>query len=169
MRYILAAICVVTLALVGCAGVTTTVPSTSVVQVSGDIYEIMDVDYRGMFGSESSLKECNVQLANKFASARNKVAVPILARIHRIGTMGDWAWFYYRFSLADSDSPEAIPKFADIVVERDARLSQEFYQNRRKESVVIAYDALLQLEDLRKRGIITESEFQQQKTKLLNK
>jgi hypothetical protein len=163
-------ICLIVAAgLAGCAGVTTSVPSTSVVQVSGDIYEIMDVDYRGIFGSEASLKERNVKQAVAFASERNKVAVPILARIHRVGIMGDWAWFYYKFSLAAPDSPEAIRKFADITVERDARLSEEFYRSRQKEGAVIAYDDLLKLEDLRKSGVITESEFQQQKTKILNK
>ncbi len=169
MRWIFATIVVVTLGLGGCAGVTTSVPSTSVVQVSEDIYEIMDVDYRGIFGSEASLKERNFQQAVAFASERNKVAVPILARIHRVGIMGDWAWFYYKFSLAAPDSPEATRKFADIIVERDARLSEEFYKSRQKEGSVTAYDDLLKLDDLKKRGVITESEFQQQKTKLLNK
>lgn len=168
MRWIFVTRFAVILALGGCAAATTSVPSTSVVPVSGSIYEIMDVDYRGIFGSEESLKERNVEQAVAFASERNKVAVPILARIHRVGIMGDWAWFYYKFSLAAPDSPEAIRKFADIVVERDARMSDEFYQSRLKEGKATAYDDLLKLDELRKRGAITESEFQQQKTKLLN-
>ena len=60
-------------------------------------------------------------------------------------------------------------RFADIVVERDARLSDEFYRNRHKEGTISVYDEILKLEELRKREIITESEFQQQKTKILNK
>lgn len=169
MRWIFATMFTVVLALSGCATVTTYAPSTGVAQVSESVYEIMDVDYRGAFGSEESLTKRNVEQAETFASARNKVAVPVLARIHRVGVLADWAWFYYRFSLAAPGSPEAMRRFADIVVERDARLSDEFYRNRNKEGAITVYDELLKLEDLRKREIITESEFQQQKTKLLNK
>lgn len=169
MRWIIATMFTVVLSLSGCSTVTTYAPSTGVAQVSENVYEIMDVDYRGIFGSEESLIKRNVEQAETFASARNKVAVPVLARIHRVGVLADWAWFYYRFSLAAPSSPEAMRKFADIVVERDARLSDEFYRNRSKEGAITVYDEILKIEELRKRGIITESEFQQQKTKLLNK
>jgi hypothetical protein len=168
MRCFLGIIFIVALALTGCAAVTTSVPNEGVEEVSENTYEIMDVDYRGVFGSEESLIRGNVKKSTAFASSHNKVAVPIKARIHRIGIMGDWAWFYYKFSLVDPGSPESIRKFEDIVVERDARLSDEFYQNRHKEDATNVYDDLLKLDELRKKGIISESEFQQQKTKILN-
>jgi hypothetical protein len=169
MHWILSMILVVALSLGGCAAVTTSVPDVGVTNISENIYEIMDVDYRGIFGSEASLISGNVGKAETFASTHNKIAVPILARIHRVGMMGDWAWFYYKFSLADPDSSEANIKFEDIVVERDARLSEEFYQNRHKEGASNVYDDLLKLDVLKKKGIISDSEFQQQKAKILNK
>lgn len=100
MRWIIGTMFTVTLGLSGCSTVTTYAPSTGVAQVSENVYEIMDVDYRGIFGSEESLTKRNIEQAETFASARNKVAVPVLARIHRVGLAADWAWFYYRFSLA---------------------------------------------------------------------
>ena len=82
--------------------------------------------------------------------------------------MADWAWFYYKFSVVTLGPSEAPKKFEDITVERDARLSDEFYRDRHKTGAAQGLDELVKLEDLRKKGILSDAEFLQQKTKILN-
>jgi hypothetical protein len=157
------------LGLTGCAMAPASAPDAGVVKVSGNVHEIMDVDYRGIFGSEESLIKRGVDQAQEFAAAQGKVAVPIEARIHRVGILADWAWFYYKFSLAAPSSSESHIKFSEITIERDARLSNEFYEVRHKQKAINSYDDLVKLDELRKKGIITEIEFEQQKAKILSK
>ena len=50
----------------GCSSVTDVVPDEKVLNVNGNTYEILDVDYRGIFGSENSLKSSVIAQADKF-------------------------------------------------------------------------------------------------------
>lgn len=153
----------------GCATVPDNVPDEEVLHVDGSVYEILDVDRRGIFGSESSLIDSVVSQANEFAAAKGKVATPLMARIHRVGILADWAWFYYKFSLVEKGVPEANRKLDDIEIERDPRLAGEFYLSRHKVGQKNSYDELIRLDELRKRGIITDAEFSHQKNLILKK
>lgn len=156
--------------------VTETAPDTGIILISKNTYEIMDTDYRGIFGSEKSLINRNLEKVNKFALEKNMIAIPIESRIHRVGISADWAWFYYKFKLVTPSSPEANIKFTDITTERDARLSAEFYKQRNRTPTTKAtsikhtskYEELLRLNELKEKGILTEAEFIQEKEKLLN-
>jgi len=153
--------------LAACATVEESTPDEEIMQVSGNVYELLDVDRRGIFGSESSLIATVVKQADDFAAAQGKVASPLAARIHRVGILGDWGWFYYKFALVDKGTPESQRNMTDITIERDARLARDFFVNRHKAEASSPYDELLKLDDLRKRGVITEAEFNAQKTKIL--
>jgi len=142
-------------------------PSTGIVPVSGNVYEIMDVDYRGIFGSESSLIERNLSKVNDFASKQGKVAVPILARKHKFAVASEFSWFYYKFTLVEQGSPESNLKISDIVIERDPRSSADFYNNRNKVDQQGVYEKIMHLDELRKEGLLTDTEFEQQKNKLM--
>lgn len=154
--------------LTSCATVMDQVPDEEVLNISNNIYEILDVDRRGIFGSESSLINGVVSQANKFAEKKDKVASPLSARIHRVGVLGDWAWFYYKFMLVDKNSPEAYRNLTDITIERDPRLSSEFFLNRNKTENKSVYDEIFKLDELRRKGLLTDSEFEEQKSHILN-
>ena len=154
----------------GCSFVTDSMTNDEeILHVSGNIYEIIDVDRRGIFGSEKSLIEGVVNMANKFAESRNKAANPLAARVHRVGIAADWAWFYYKFELVDKNTPEAFRTLTDITIVRDPRLSAEFWVNRNNPETETknVSDEILKLDELRKKGLLTDDEFATQKKKLL--
>lgn len=151
----------------GCASVVDSIPDEQILNVSGNVYEIIDVDKRGIFGSESSLIDGVVNQANEFAETKSKVANPLAARIHRVGILGDWAWFCYKFALVDKNTPDSFRKLTDITIERDARLSTEFYINRHKTEIKSVSEEIIKLDELRKKGLLTDAEFTAQKKKLL--
>jgi hypothetical protein len=159
------------LLLTGCASVTDQVPDEKVLHVSGNVYEILDVDRRGVFGSENSLKKSVYNRADKFAESKSKVASPLAARIHRVGILGDWAWFWYKFELVDIGSPASYRNITDIKIVRDARLSTDFFRERNdiSENVMPLSDQIRELAKLRDEGLLTDAEFEEQKKKLLEK
>lgn len=161
------AVILTVLGLTACSTVSTHTPHNGIAEVSTNVYALMDVDFRGIFGSESSLIERNVKYVDDFASARAKVAVPIQARIHGVGGPANWAWFYYKFSLAEVGAPETRKKFSDIVVEPDERWAVDYYDSFNKQKTVRLFEKLVELNDLKNKGILSDVEFEQQKAKLL--
>lgn len=153
----------------GCATVPDSVPDEEILHVTGNVYELLDVDRRGIFGSEASLIDSVITQANSFAASKGKVASPISARVHRVGILADWAWFYYKFELVDSNDLKAMRNLTDIEIVRDARLANEFYVNRDRLDKSTIYNELLQLDELKKKGILTDDEFSKRKNILLSK
>lgn len=156
------------LVLSACSTVTEVAPNEGIVQVSGNVYEYFKTDYRGIFGSEESLINGVVTEADDFAKKQSMVAIPVSARVHRVGILADWAWFYYKFALVDINSPQANKKLGRSEIERDARLAPEFYVQRHKQDRSSAYDQINKLNDLRIRGVISDAEFEKEKSKLLD-
>nr|WP_321271864.1 SHOCT domain-containing protein [uncultured Tolumonas sp.] len=156
----------------GCSSVTDVVPDEKVLNVNGNTYEILDVDYRGIFGSENSLKSSVITQADKFAKSQGMVASPLSARIHRVGILGDWAWFYYKFNLVSPGTPDSYRNFTDIKIIRDARLAPEFYSERNQinegEEKKDIYSEIKKLDSLRKEGLITNEEFESKKQQILS-
>ncbi len=95
-----------------------------VVQLSPGVYQLGREDHGGIFGNRDKLKASVIRDANAFAEKQGKVAVPIAAREHPVGILGDWASYEYTFKVVDKDSPEA--KVPMILVVSDARRSGEF-------------------------------------------
>ena len=156
---------ILTIYLAGCA-------NPGVVQISPDTYLISREDHAGIFGSSSSLKAGVISDANAYASSMGKVAIPITTHETPIGIMGKWAKFEYQFRVVDKSDPEAkrtaIMPRADVVIERTDNINASV---RSKDETVKAkdvYGELIKLDDLKKRGIISDTEFEAQKKKLLN-
>ena len=142
-------------------------------QVSANQYEVFYEDHRGVFGSESSLQERVVSVANSLADRQGLVANPLEARQHRVGILGDWAWAYYKFELVKKGDVTLSRGASEITFEADARMSNNFLATH-KSSVAPAqvstpdkYDELSKLDELRKKGVLTEEEFQEQKRRIL--
>lgn len=150
-------------ALVGCA----TAPA---IPMGNDTYMISQTSAGGMFKSMSSLKSEVMQRANAFAESKGKVAVPIAGK-EAPAYPGHMPSFEYQFRLVDKNDPRAeggalLPR-ADVVmdVHNTAPVAPANATSGKSNDV---YTELLKLDDLRKRGIITDDEFQAQKAKLLS-
>lgn len=150
-------------ALVGCA----TAPA---IPMGNDTYMISQTSAGGIFKSMSSLKGEVMQRANAFAESKGKVAVPIAGK-ESPAYPGHMPSFEYQFRLVDKNDPRAeggalLPR-ADVVmdVQNTAPTTPASATSGASKDV---YTELLKLDDLRKRGIITDSEFQAQKARLLS-
>ncbi len=141
-----------------------------IVKISPDTYLLSKEDHAGIFGSMAQLKTEVIQEANTFAEAQGKVAIPISTFEKPVGnTPGSWARFDYQFRVVAKDDPEArrtsLKPRPDLVIEKsektDVRL-KDLSQPRRD-----IYTELLKLDDLHKRGVLTDAEFEQEKKKLL--
>ena len=78
-----------------------------VVQMSPGVYQLARADHGGIFGNKDALRAGVIRDANVFAEKEGKVAVPLSAKEHPVGIMGDWASYEYTFKVVTKDSPEA--------------------------------------------------------------
>jgi hypothetical protein len=154
------------IALAGCA-------NPGIVQVSPDTYILVREDHGGVFGSASSLKAGVIRDANLFAESQGKVAIPISARDKPMGGgPAQWASFEYQFRVVGKDDPEVrrtslVPR-ADVVVEKTEKISADVRTKDESNKPKDVYTELIKIDDLRKRGILNEAEFEAQKKKLLS-
>ncbi len=152
-----------TVLLVGCAS------NPAPVQLSPGTYLISREDKGGIFGNPSALKAAVVSDANTFASSKGMVAIPITTHETPAYPL-HFASFDYQFKLVPPGSPEArstaLGPVANIRVEEHAKTTVEVPSEAKNKSQD-TYSELLKLDDLRKRGIITDEEFAEQKRKLL--
>lgn len=151
---------VLTAGLVGCA-------NPGIVPISEDTYLLSRTDKGGIFGNPSAMKAEVFQEAAAFAASKGKVAVPVTVRETPLVVGQRFASVEYQFRLVDKNSPAAKSAFitprADVVIEKTETLKTDLKPAENKDS----YTELLRLDDLRKRGILTEDEFTEQKRKLL--
>lgn len=142
-----------------------------IVPMGTDTYMISQTSAGGMFTNMGTLKSEVIQRANAFAESKGKVAIPVAAQ-ETLAAPGRMPNYEYQFRLVNKNDPRAagasLVKTPDVVIENrsqapnvvvntggDGTKSQDLYAE------------LLKLDDLRKRGIITESEFESLKKKLL--
>lgn len=153
----------VALTLAGCS-------NPGIVKISPDTYMLTRTDRGGVFGNASKMKAEVIQEANEFAERQGKVAIPISTKETPMA-IGQFASFDYQFRVVDKDDPEAkrtslVPR-ADIVVEKTEKISADV--RTKEERAPDLYIELTKLDELRKKGIITEEEFIAQKKRLLDK
>lgn len=146
-----------------------------IVQLSPDTYMLTKEDHRGIFGqgAGATLKAETIREANAFAESQGKIAIPITMIAHPVGIMGDWASWEYQFRVVDKTDPEArrtalVPK-ADFVIEKNEKISSDIHTKDDTDKKPDLYSELTKLDDLRKRGLITDVEYDSEKQKLLNK
>ncbi|WP_038054260.1 SHOCT domain-containing protein [Thermomonas fusca] len=146
-----------------------------VVQLSPDTYMIIKADHGGIFGGGiPKLKIAVIKQANEFAAAQGKIAIPLASNEKPMGGgPAQWATFEYQFRVVAKDDPEAqrtsLTPRADTVVQIESAAPKGAGVPTASPPAAgdDVYDKLLKLDELRKRGILTETEFQTQKRKLL--
>jgi len=116
----------------------------------------------------SSLKTEVISRANAFAASKGKVAVPLAGK-ESPAYPGHMPSFEYQFRLVDKEDPRAqgnalLPR-PDAVVEMHPSPTSSGNPSTASSEL---YNNLIKLDDLRKRGIISEDEFKAEKQKLLS-
>jgi hypothetical protein len=148
-RIVLFLSAIAALGFTGCSTPTT----RGVVETGPNHYSVTIQQKSGMFANDKpgDLKTQAISQAMEFAEARGKIAAPVTFTQHAYGIFGDWVKVEYEFKLVDKNAPgsRGTVAFADAADKPDV------------------YAQLLKLDDLRKRGIITQAEFDTQKQKLL--
>jgi hypothetical protein len=154
------------------AGLFSGCSSPGVVQLSPDTYMITKEDHGGIFAfNRGKLKTDTIREANEFAESKGKIAVPVALKEHPVGVLGDWASVEYQFRVVDKNDPEAkrtslVPR-ADVVIEKTERIAADVRTKDETEKRPDLYTEIMKLDDLRKKGLITDAEFEAQKQKLL--
>ena len=153
------------LALAACA-------SADIVPMGTDTYMISQTSAGGIFTNMGTLKSEVIQRANAFAESKGKVAIPVAAK-EQPPFPGRMPNFEYQFRLVDRNDPRAggggLVKTPDVLIENRGQAPSVVVNPPSKEQARSpdVYTELLKLDDLRKRGIITEAEFEAQKKRLL--
>jgi len=150
-------------ALAGCA-------TAEIVPIGTDSYMIAQTSAGGVFKAMASLKSEVMQRANAFAESKGKVAIPIAAK-ESPAYPGHMPSFEYQFRLVDKNDPRAtgggLIRRADVVVENHISTKPERTRTDTEPRKDI-YVELTKLDELRKKGLLSDAEFETQKHRLLN-
>jgi hypothetical protein len=159
-------LCVISLAVsvTGCA-------NPGIVKLSPDTYMLARTDKGGVFGNASAMKADVIREANEFAASQGKIAIPISLNESPM-YIGHFASVEYQFRVVDASDPEAgrvnlVPR-PNVVIEKTEKTSIDVKTKDQTDRPKDVYTELLKLDDLRKRGILSEAEFEAQKKKLLS-
>ena len=150
--------------LMGCA-------NPGIVKLSDDTYMLSRTDKGGVFGNASAMKADVIREANEFAERQGKVAVPVTLTESPM-YIGHFASVDYQFRVVDKFDPAArggtlVPR-ANVVIEKTEKTSVDVKTKDQTEHRKSVYDELIKLDDLHKRGILSDAEFEAQKKKLLS-
>jgi hypothetical protein len=150
----------------GCAA------NPGVTKLSPDTYLISRIDKGGIFGNAAAMKADVIREASEFAAQQGKVAVPL--EVHETPLRpcpACWASIDYQFRVVAPSDPEVrrtsltpiAPRQEVIIDNRNAPAVKQ----PAPEGSQDLYTELLKLDDLRKRGLLSDSEFETQKSRLL--
>ena len=145
--------------------------SSRIVRLSPDTYILSRSSAAGMFVNMSRLKGKVIQEANAFAESKGKIAICLSS--NEVRPVHGFPSFEYQFRVVEKDDPEArrtslVPR-PDIVIEKTEKISAEIQSEDISENDLDLYTELMKLDNLRKRGLITDGEFEAEKQKLLNR
>lgn len=145
--------------------------SPGVIQLSADTYVVSKSSAAGAFTNMAKLRASAIQEANAFAASQGKVAVAINAR-ELVPTHG-FPSYEYQFRLLDKNDPRArgisLEPRADVVIERSDKISADITTTDKSEKSPDLYTELTKLDDLRKKGLITDAEYEAEKKKVLER
>lgn len=151
---------VVVLGALGLAALVAGCANPAIVPLSPDTYMLSRSDKGGIFGNPAAMKADVIQEGNAFAASQGKVAIPLAMSETPMG-LGRLATVEYQFRLVDKSDPEA--RRAGTVLRPNI-----VTEKSEKSSTRDTYAELIKLDDLKKRGILSEAEFEVQKAKLLS-
>ena len=147
--------------------------ASNMVQLSPDTYMVRVEDHGGIFAfNRGKLKSSAIQQANDFAASKGKVAIPVAMDSHPVGVLGDWASVEYQFRVVSNDDPEArrtsLTPRPDVIIQNNSNISADIKTKDQSNKTKDVYTELIKLDELKKKGIITDAEFETQKKKLLS-
>jgi len=150
--------------LAGCA-------NPGIVKLSPDTYMLSRTDKGGVFGNASAMKADVIREANEFAASQGKIAIPLSLNESPM-YIGHFASVDYQFRIVDQSDPAArslslVPR-PDLVIEKTEKRTVDVNAKDQTDRPKDVYAELLKLDDLRKRGILSQQEFEAQKKKLLD-
>lgn len=150
--------CIFSSFLVGCA-------NPGIVQLSGDTYMLARTDKAGIFGNPSSLKAEVIRDAQSFAASQGKIAIPVASNEIPLQVGRSFASYEYQFKLVDPGSREATEggRFKPEPIATTSEI--KVVDQKAKKDL---HAELIKLDDLRKRGLLSDAEFDMQKRKLLS-
>jgi hypothetical protein len=145
-----------------------------IVQLSPDTYLLTETNYAGMFYNHAKMKAKVIQEANDFAGKQGKIAIPVNMTDNPPVPGQSMPNIEYQFRVVAKDDPEArrtsLEKRPDVVIRKDENIKVDVHtKNESSPQPVDTYTELLKLDDLRKKGILTDSEFEAQKAKVLSR
>lgn len=159
----------VVMLLTACAAVGAGEKFADVIQVAPDTYSISRIDHGGIFGNAGKMKTKVMKEAQEFAESKGKVAVVRHIQETPLVVGRSFAEIEYTFWVLDKADVDAhredLHKDPDQVSDQNIKVEIKQDQPAQKKDL---YEQLIKLDDLRKRGIITDAEFEQQKQKLLS-
>ncbi|MGZ8947285.1 MAG: SHOCT domain-containing protein [Methylococcaceae bacterium] len=147
--------------------------SSNIVKLSPDTYMLTKEDHGGIFAfNRGAMKTDAIREANAFAENQGKIAIPVSTHEHPVGILGDWASFEYQFQVVDKNDPDArrtslVPR-PDIVIDKTEKIFADVQTKDQSKKPKDMYAELIKLDDLRKKGILSDEEFDAQKKMLLN-
>ncbi|MEY2882234.1 MAG: hypothetical protein RLZZ15_4614 [Verrucomicrobiota bacterium] len=152
------------IALGGCAS---PAKNTGPIRISPDTYTVSATGWLPNVPI-GSVKKVVFEEANKFAESKGKIMIPLSVK-DSPATSNKIASCELNFRVLDTSDPEArrtslVPR-ADVVIEKTETISTDV--RVKEEKAPDLYAELTKLDDLRKRGILTEAEFTSQKKRLL--
>jgi hypothetical protein len=154
-----------TVILSGCAS------NPGIVKTSDDTYKLVRTDKGGSFGDVPAAKADMVRQANDFAANQGKVVVPITMKEEPLAVQG-FTSIEYQFQIADKSAAvvqaAVQAKRNDGMLTKTADSTASARMQDRQDHPKDMYTELIKLDELRKRGILTEAEFDSEKKKVLN-
>jgi hypothetical protein len=145
---------------------------SDVVQMAPDTFSISQTDHGGIFGNAGKMRTKVIQEANDFAQSKGKVAVMKYIHETPMVVAHNFASIEYTFWVLDKDDADA----RRISVHQDANVRVQIEQRPTTPAAAQSspgptkpdlYSELTKLDDLHKRGILTDAEFEQQKQRVL--
>lgn len=136
-----------------------------IVKLSPDTYMLSRADRGGIFGNAAAMKAEVIQEASDFAEKQGKVAIPLGLKEIPLSP-GRLAQVEYQFRVVDKNDPEVkrvslVPR-PDVVIEKNEKTKVDV--TSKNDDI---YEKLIKLDDLRKKGIISNAEFEVEKKKIL--
>jgi hypothetical protein len=146
------------------------VSNPGIVKTSSDTYKLARTDKGGSLGDVASTKADMIRQADSFAASQGKVVVPIAMKEEPLAVQGFTA-VEFQFQIVDKNSVHVqtatLTKRGDAAARSSDSSTNTKMQEPQEHSRDI-YTELIKLDELRKRGILTDAEFDSQKKKVLN-
>ena len=142
-----------------------------IVPLSPDTYMLSRTDKAGVFGNASAMKADVIREASEFAESQGKVAIPIF--MHETPVyVGHMATIDYQFRVVSKDDPEvrrvSLKPLPNMVIEKTEKATIDVTRTENTLAKTDVYAEIMKLDDLRKRGLLNDSEFNEQKRKVLS-